>query len=95
MKIGDHCIHTWSRTQNLVAKSSVETELYASVRVACEALGLLKDLGQDMAARVHIDASAANTIIERDGLAKIRHIDVNVLWIQEHEVRRTLPLCKF
>lgn len=97
MKIGDHCIRTWSRTQHLVAASPAEAELYASVRAACEALGVqtqLKDLGQDMDAKVHIDASAAKSIIEREGHAKIRHIDTHVLWIQEQEAHRTLPLCK-
>lgn len=95
--IGTHCIRTWSRTQNLIAKSSAEAELYASVRAACEALGvqtLLKDLGQELAACVHIDTSAAKSMTEREGRAKIRHVDVNVLWIQEQEVRRQLPLCK-
>lgn len=68
MKLGAHCISTWSGTQHLVAKSSAEAELYASVRAACEALGvqtLVKDLGQGMAAGVQIDASAAKHIRNR------------------------------
>lgn len=51
-------------------------------------------LGQDMTARVNIDASTAKSIIEREGLANIRQIDVNVLWIHEQVVRRHLCLCK-
>lgn len=77
-------------------RSSEDRSALHTHGAACEALGvqtLLKDLGQDMAARVHIDASAAKNIIEREGLVKIRHIDVNVLWVQEQEVRRQLPRC--
>lgn len=77
--LGRHCIRMWYRTQNLVAKSSAEAELYASVRAACEALGLQtlrQDLGQQLQVRVYIDASAAKSIIEREGFAKVRHIDV-------------------
>lgn len=62
--------------------SSSKAELYAAVRATCEALGhqmLLRDLGIDTGARVHVDASAAKSIIEREGLAKVRHIDVNGL----------------
>lgn len=47
-----------------------------------------------MGARVHIDASAAKIIIEREGLAQIRRIDVDIQWIYEQELRRRLPLCK-
>lgn len=94
---GQHCLKTWSRTQSLVAKSSAEAELYTAVRASCEGLGaqtLLQDLGEQVQARVFIDASAAKSIIEREGLAKVRHIDVNVSWIQEQGVCRKLPLHK-
>ena len=67
------------------------------MKASCEALGtltLLEELGAEATARVHVDASAAKGIIERTGLDKIRHIDVNVLWIQEQEVRGRVPLRK-
>lgn len=86
--------HTWSRTQCLVAKSSAEAELYASVRAACEALGmqtLMNDLGRDIPGRMFVDAAAATSTIEREGPAKVRHIGVNLLWLQEQEVQRRLP----
>ena len=95
IKIGNHCIKTWSKTQGLIAKSSAEAELYAAVRAASEALGvqtMLEDLGEKIDARVHIDASAAKSIIEREGLDLVRHIEVGVLWLQEQELRRRSPL---
>ena len=67
IKIGSHCIKTWSKTQGFIAKSSAEAELYAAVRATSEALGtqtMLEDMGIKMEARVHIDASAAKSIIK-------------------------------
>lgn len=54
----------------------------------------LHDLGNSVAWMIFIDASAANCIIEREGLAKVRHVDVNVLWLLEQEVGRRWPLHK-
>ena len=84
--VGYHCIKTWPKTHSVVAKSSAESELYGIVKASCEALGtltLMGELGQEMCSRVHVDATAAKGIAERTGLDKVRHIDVNVLWIQE------------
>ena len=94
---GSHCLKTWSKTQALVAKSSGEAELYAVVRGATEALRmatLAKDLGRTMSVRLHIDALAAKGMIERKGLSKVRHLDVNVLWLQEQCARKVLPIVK-
>jgi hypothetical protein len=41
-----------------------------------------------------VDASAAKRIVERRGLDKVRHIDVNVLWLQKQEIRGKVPLKK-
>ena len=82
--MGQHCINTWSKTRALIAKSSAESELYGVVKASCEALGsltLAQELGQEMKARVHVDAAAAKGIVERAGLDKVRHIDVDVLWV--------------
>ena len=94
---GYHCIKTWSKTQAIVAKSSAESELYGIVKASCEALGILTlmgELGRETNARVHVDANAAKGIVERAGLDRVRHIDVNVLWLQEQEVRGKVPLHK-
>ena len=94
---GSHCLKTWSKTQAVVAKSSGEAELYAVVRGATEALGmatLAKDLGKKVEIRMHLDALAAKGMIERKGLSKVRHLDVNVLWLQEQCARKILPVHK-
>ena len=94
---GSHCTKAWSKTQSVVAKSSDESELYGIVRASCEALGsqtLMSDLGRIYTTKIHVDACAAKSICERVGLDHIRHIDVNVLWVQEQQARNKAPLVK-
>ena len=43
---------------------------------------------------MHIDANAAKSLIERKGLSKVRHLDVDVLWLQQQQARRLLPIQK-
>ena len=96
--IGGHLIRAYSKTQSVIAKSSAESELYAVVRASAEGLGILtlySDFGQKgMKASVGMDASAAIGIIQRHGIGKLRHIEVDVLWLQEQQARRLLPLHK-
>ena len=93
--MGRHCIKSWSKTQSLVAKSSGESELCGVIRGSTEALGLatlIADLGRTVALRVHVDAAAAKGMVERQGLQKVRHLEVDHLWLQEQQARRILPL---
>ena len=95
--LGGHCLKTWSRTQAIVAKSSAEAELYGVVKGAAEGMGmatLIGDLGDKVGIQMHLDAAAAKGIIERRGLSKIRHLDVNILWLQEVCARKVVPLKK-
>ena len=72
--------------------------LYTVVRASTEALGsltLLKDFWcPDMRFSVGMDASAAIGIVQRPGIFKLRHVEVDVLWIQELQARRPFPLGK-
>ena len=95
--VGTHLIKTYSKTQATIAKSSAESELYGIVRATCECLGLLTlldDFGCDFTARLHMDATAAQGVIDRQGISKIRHLDVNVLWLQEQLAREYAPISK-
>ena len=47
-----------------------------------------------MRAGVGMDASAAIGIVQRQGISKLRHVEVDVLWIQEQQAMRLLPLRK-
>ena len=84
--IGNHCVRSWSTTQSIVALSSGEAEFYGIVKGASVGIGLrsvLADLGVDCRIRIHTDASAAKAIASRKGLGKVRHVEVNQLWIQD------------
>ena len=90
-------MRTWITTQAIVAKSSGEAELYAVARGATEALGmatLAQDLGRKVEIQLHIDALAAKETIERQGMSKVRHLDVNILWLQEQCACKFLPVIK-
>ena len=95
--IGAHNIKSWSRTQALIALSSGESELYAALKAAAEALGILsmaKDFEWHLKGEVHGDASAALGIINRKGLGKTRHIQTGLLWIQQTAAEQRLKFEK-
>lgn len=95
--VGSHCIETSAKTQATIAKSSAGSQLHGVIRGSTEGLGLIAlggDFGTVFEAQVHVDASAAIGIVERQCLQKIRHIEVDLLWIQEMELMRLLPLPK-
>ena len=69
-----------------MATSTAEAELYAGNRAATESMGVqafAKDLGRVVTIRLHIDSSAALSIISRTGLGKAKHIEIQYLWLQE------------
>lgn len=47
-----------------------------------------------MLSRLHMDSTAARGIIDRQGLSKVRHLDVNLPWLQEQLARDKVPLVK-
>jgi hypothetical protein len=55
---------------------------------------LCADLGSDVGIRLELDATAAKGILDRQGLANVRHIDVNCLWLQEQCAKKMVPLVK-
>ena len=85
-KLGSHALKSWSSTQVTVAMSSAEAELYALTKGAAQALGfitLFSDLGVNVKAAVHTDATGAIGIARRAGLGKLRHLNVRYLWLQQ------------
>ena len=44
LRIGNHYIKSWSKNQSVIALSSAEAELYAIIKTASEALGLMSIL---------------------------------------------------
>ena len=95
--IGGHFIKGWARTQNHITLSSAEAELIALVKCSAELLGvrsMLRDFGRESEGVVYADSSAALAIAKRKGAGKMRHINVNSLWIQERQNEKDLELRK-
>ena len=83
----------WSKTQSVIALSSGESELYATVKASAEGLSVMatdRDLRETYYGKVWADASAALGIIQRRGLGKVRHIDTHHLWKNPEAAHRDL-----
>ena len=83
---GDHVLKSWASTQQVIAMSSGEAELYAMTKASAQLIGLCsiaRDFELELDGVVHSDSIAAIGIVHRMGLGKTRHIRVQYLWIQE------------
>ena len=81
IKIGEHFIKAWSKTQNSVTLSSANAELVAICKLAAEMLGVASmaaDLGEDLKVVMYADSSAAIAISKRRGAGKLRHINIGL-----------------
>ena len=70
----------------MVSLSFAESELYAAVKTAAEVLwiqSVAKDLRISCGLNLHLDASATMFLVNRRGLGKPNHVDMQNLWIQE------------
>ena len=83
---GSHLMKSWSKDQNdAPARSSGEAELYAANKGTSEGMGLVslaEDWGVSLDLSLELDASATKGILERQGLGRVRLMDVQVLWTQ-------------
>ena len=86
MLLGSHVIKSWSSTQPSIALSG-EAEVVGVTRACAISLGfrsLLGDLGtRQLPGRVWTDSSAAIGICKRQGFGKVRHLDTQMLWVQQ------------
>ena len=83
---GLHCIGQWSRTQQLIALSSAEAELNASVRAGQEGIGIINfstETGTPHGAEILGDSSAAHGINMRVGSGRVKHLSIRQVWLQE------------
>ena len=94
---GSHCIKTWSSSQQVIALSSGEAEYYGMVKGASNALGLrsmLEDVGVGVGVNLSTDSSAAKGIASRRGLGRVRHVELNELWLQDQVARGRIAVHK-
>ena len=95
--LGSHLIKSWSSTQDIVALSSGEAEYYGIVKGAAQGFGIrsmLNDIGISVKVSLNTDASAAKGIAMRKGLGRVRHIEVNHLWVQYKVISGALVIHK-
>ena len=93
--VGTHLIKSWSSTQPNISLSSGEAEVVGVTRACAVALGyrsLTADLGLKLSSRVWTDSSAAIGICKRQGLGKLRHLDTQMLWVQQRVRNNDLDL---
>ena len=84
--LGAHLLKSWASTQPTITLSSGEAELHGVVKGSAAGLGmvsLLADLGVRIRLRVWTDSTASIGICKRQGLGKVRHLDVQDLWFQQ------------
>jgi hypothetical protein len=80
--LGNHCVKSWTTTQDVIVLSSGEAEYYAIVKGIAQALGMkrmLRDLGIEVNIVCNTDSSAAKSIASRRGCGRVRHIEVSTL----------------
>ena len=96
-RLGRHIAKCWSKTQSVVALSSAEAEWTGICQAAGEGLGLqalCRDLGFEVALRIHTDSTAAIGICRRRGLGRVRHLAVADLWLQDKLRTKDFQLLK-
>ena len=94
---GWHSIKTWSATQPVIALSSGEAEYYGMVKGAGNTMGIasmFRDMGVQYSITLFTDSSAAKGISSRRGLGKVRHIELNQLWLQDQVARGKISVRK-
>ena len=83
--------------QSKIALSSCEAELNAALKGAVEGLNVQKlaaSLGDELPFELRTDASAARGVILRQGVCKVRHLQVKQLWLQENVAAGELTIVR-
>ena len=94
---GSHTISWWCKLQSNIALSSCEAELNTSLKGAVEGLNvqrLAAALGDELPLVLKTDASAARGVILRQGVGKVRHLQVKLFWLQENVAAGELIIAK-
>ena len=90
-------VQSWSKDQTKVARSSGEAELYACNLGASKGFGLqtiMKELGWQYEVRIQVDANATIGTLHRRGLGKLRHVEVEELWLQQEISKKKISVGK-
>ena len=87
----------FARRQGVQSTSSGEAELYGSSSVVMDGRVvkyLLEWIGFRVGYTFCVDSSAAKAIIQRDGVGKVKHLDIRVMWLQQERRDNGLVIAK-
>ena len=87
--LSDHALKAYTRKRKIIGMSSSEAALYAAALGASASKGIVpfsKDFGYEKKLVLAVDAKATEHILHRQGIGKLKHIDVACLWMQD-EIR--------
>ena len=81
---GPYLISDLVKGQSVVATSSGETEMYATVMKDMILIKrALSFIGMSAKMEIRLDGSAARAMLERKGAGRVRHVEVAVLWAHQ------------
>ena len=86
-----------ARAQTLVALSSCEAEFNAALkggRELQEVGQLLQEWGREMPLVLKGDSSACEGVLSREGVGRLKHIEVKQLWLQQQIGERKIGFDK-
>ena len=78
-------LKVWTKKQQVASLSLDESELFGAVKTASEGLGnpsVARGLGISCRLNSHLDASATMCLVNRSGLGKAKHVDMQNFWTQ-------------
>ena len=73
--------------------------MHGIVKATAESIGLqnlMRDFGVYIANKtpIYADASAALGMTQRSGVGRVKHLDTQILWVQEKRVRKVIEFAK-
>lgn len=77
--LGGAVLKSWANRQATVALSSGEAEFHAASKAAAELIAvrsMMEDLGWSCGIKLYVDATVAQSMANRQGIGKIRHLEV-------------------
>ena len=86
MQLGSRTLDAKTRKQHIIVSCSAEAELCAAALGASDTKGMVWsfcDLGYEMKPVLSINAKATEHIFHRQGIGRLKHMDIAYLWMQD------------
>ena len=83
---GQHLLRSSSSLQSLITLSVAEAEYYSLTKGAAMGLALcsmMRELGLNVGLEIRLDSTSAESIGNRLGAGRVKHIESRFLWLQE------------